>query len=194
MSNPDDIRQEIYTNFNRKETDELVRIWQLNNRYEWTDEAIETVGKILQERLGDLPPQNEPNLEPPQSEVLDEKPFEDGSPLDAHLDDENLPEFYDPWEVLKLEKWINRTAVGVIIISAIQCLLYFPTYQRSAMAWFSGEIRYSLIAGVIAVVEIALAIFLEFIVVYLPLRALASILKILMEMEFTSRGARRASS
>lgn len=41
-----------------RETDELVEIWQRNNRAELTAEALEVIGAILVERIGELPPQN----------------------------------------------------------------------------------------------------------------------------------------
>ncbi len=186
MSEPGGLRSEIYNNLNLRETEDLAQIWQDNNRYEWTDETIQIVGEILQERLGELPSQDEPTFEQPQPVVMG-----NGSSLDPHLDDENLPEFYDPWQVLRLEKWIEYAAFGFIILVAAQNSLQFSSYQQTALGYLFNDPRLSLIAAMIAIVWIAINIGIQFIVVYLPLKALAAILKILMEMEFASRGMRR---
>lgn len=45
-----------------KETDELISIWQKNNRAEWSDAAFEVVKELLIERGQVLPEQNEPNF------------------------------------------------------------------------------------------------------------------------------------
>jgi tetratricopeptide (TPR) repeat protein len=41
------------------DTEELVEIWQTNNGDEWTDEAFAVIEKILMDRLGYLPPQED---------------------------------------------------------------------------------------------------------------------------------------
>ncbi len=61
MSN--NLRKQIYNSLNLKQTDELLEIWQKNDRVEWTDTTFEVLQEILQERLGELPPQNEPVFE-----------------------------------------------------------------------------------------------------------------------------------
>jgi hypothetical protein len=58
----DDIRDQIHSNLNLKETDELIDIWQTNDRVEWSELAFDIIQQILQQRLGELPPQNEPIL------------------------------------------------------------------------------------------------------------------------------------
>ncbi|MCP4141705.1 MAG: hypothetical protein GY755_15770 [Chloroflexi bacterium] len=45
----------IYRNMQLKETDELLQIWMLNDREEWSDEAFSIVHDILVERTGDAP-------------------------------------------------------------------------------------------------------------------------------------------
>ena len=58
----EELRKYIYNNLNQKKTDELVEIWQKNDRIEWTDEAFAVIQEILLDRLGELPPQAEPIL------------------------------------------------------------------------------------------------------------------------------------
>jgi hypothetical protein len=61
----DEIINEIRTSMQIKDTDELIRIWQSNNHYEWTDEAFTVIREILLERLGEIPAQNEPVYDTP---------------------------------------------------------------------------------------------------------------------------------
>jgi tetratricopeptide (TPR) repeat protein len=48
----------IRHNFETRDTDELLGIWQQNDREEWPDEAFDTIEKILIERLGKIPLQD----------------------------------------------------------------------------------------------------------------------------------------
>ena len=57
----DDFRDQIYNTLNLKETDELVEIWQKNDHKQWSETAFGVVKELLQNRLGQLPPQGEPN-------------------------------------------------------------------------------------------------------------------------------------
>src|SRR6266542_3927345 len=118
MSN--DLRKQIYNNFNLKETDELLEIWQKNDRVEWAEDTFNVIREILQERLAELPPQNEPILE-----YTDDTENEDGeSETDSEflIDGDNPPEFYKPKQVLWLEKWLNRAAIASIVASVIASL------------------------------------------------------------------------
>ncbi|MGD8402090.1 MAG: DUF805 domain-containing protein [Anaerolineales bacterium] len=65
----EDRREQLYRTFKQKDTDELIEIWRANNRYEWADLTFEVIGELLQERLGELPPQDEPVLEADKSEL-----------------------------------------------------------------------------------------------------------------------------
>lgn len=56
-------RDQLYRNLNQKGSNELIDIWQTNNRSEWTELAFDVIREILQERLIELPPQGEPVLE-----------------------------------------------------------------------------------------------------------------------------------
>jgi hypothetical protein len=60
----DDLRDQIYRSLSQKATDELIEIWQANNRTEWTEMAFDAIRDILQERHVDLPPQAEPVTQP----------------------------------------------------------------------------------------------------------------------------------
>lgn len=53
----DNLREQAYQDFNQKSTDELVRVWQTNDRVRWQDETFEVIHQILQERGIEIPPQ-----------------------------------------------------------------------------------------------------------------------------------------
>jgi hypothetical protein len=49
------LRDEIYANMQLKTTDELMKIWEENDREEWTPLAFDVVKEILFQRTGTLP-------------------------------------------------------------------------------------------------------------------------------------------
>ena len=59
----DELRQQMYSQFSLKETNDLVEIWVANDRVEWSETAFEVIQEILQQRLDELPPQAEPVFE-----------------------------------------------------------------------------------------------------------------------------------
>jgi hypothetical protein len=184
MSN--DLHKQVYNNLNLKETDELVEIWQKNDRVEWTEDTFNIIRDILQERLGELPPQDEPILEYTDADEDDEVEF--------LIDEENPPEFYNPHEVLRLEKWLYKAAIASIVASAVSSLIALPQTQRIVLSYFMGNMEWNFVAWLITIVIFVFAVGLQSIVIYFPLRALGSILKILMEMEFNSRGVAKTKN
>jgi hypothetical protein len=186
MSNS--LRKQIYSNFNLKETDELVEIWKENDRVEWSEDAFSVIQEILQERLGELPPQDEPILE------YEDENDEDEADFDFLIDDENPPEFYNPHEVLSLENWLNKAAIASIVASAISSLIALPQTQRIVLSYFMGDTSKNFVAWLITIVFFVFAVGLQSIIIYFPLKASGSILKILMEMEFNSRGVAKTKN
>lgn len=189
MSN--NLRQQIYNNFNLKETDELIEIWQKNDRVEWAEDTFSVIQEILQERLGELPPQNEPILE---YEDTEDENDEDEADFELSIDDENPPEFYNPHEVLRLEKWLSKAATASIVASAISSLIALPQMQSIVLSYFMGDTSKNFVAWLITIVIFVFAVGLQIIIIYFPLKALGSILKILMEMEFNSRGVAKTKN
>jgi hypothetical protein len=59
----DDLRNQVFNNLNLLETDDLIDIWKKNDRVEWSEIAFDVVCEILQNRLVEIPKQNEPILE-----------------------------------------------------------------------------------------------------------------------------------
>ena len=181
MSN--DLHQQIYNSFNLKETEELVEIWQKNDRVEWSETTFDVLQEILQQRLGELPPQNEPIFEyiDPEEEIE--------SNDEQTMDDDNSPEFYKPREVLWLDKWLYRAAIVSIVASVIGNLVELLRMQRIVLSFFAGNPLplSSFWSWLITIVVFLFSVVLQCILIYFPLKALGTILKILMEMEFNSR-------
>lgn len=172
-----DARKQIYNSLNWKETEELLEVWQKNDRVEWTETTFDVLQEILQQRLGELPPQGEP--------ILDHIDVEDEEEIEA--DDDNPPEFYKPREVLWLEKWLYRAAIASIVAAIVASLLELPRMQNIVWSYFTFQPESNSVAWLISIVIFSFIVGLQCILLYFPLKALGSILKILMEMEFNSR-------
>jgi len=140
----------------------------------------------LLERLCERAPQNEPALE----YVGDNDDDDDEVDIEFLIDDENLPEFYNPYEVLRLEKWLQKAAIASIVASAVSNLVALPQMQGVVLSYFmDNHIEWNFVAWLIAIVIFVVMVGLQSVILfYLPLKALGSILRILMEMEFHSRG------
>jgi hypothetical protein len=50
---------QVYGRLNERETKDLLKIWEENDRNVWTETAFLAIQNILQERLGSVPPQKE---------------------------------------------------------------------------------------------------------------------------------------
>ena len=180
-----ELRYQIYNNFDSKETDELLEIWKTNDHVEWSDLAFEILEEILMKRIGELPVQNDAIFEYKDKEDVADK-LEDWEV--KLLGNENQPEFYDTLEVLSLKDDINKLVKAVIFVKIGFAIVNFQTVQGILQGYFPSTnqmpaILWSLLLTILAVgIDIA--------IVYFPLKALAHILRILMEMEFNSRKAK----
>ncbi len=103
------------------------------------------------------------------------------------IDDENPPEFYDPFQVLKVSKWLEKIAIASIYIVLISGVLQFPRAQSLVQAYLQGIPSLHILVPIIAVASTSLAVLIEIITTYFPLKALAQILEVLMETEYNSR-------
>ena len=180
-----DIRKQIYDRLNQKETDELVEIWKKNDQVEWTEDAFNIIREILLERLGEIPSQGDPIFE-----HIEEAEPKDDTEDELALSDDDMPEFYNPHDVLKLEKWLFRAAIAAIIASVISNIIELPNLHNVIWSYNSGNVVWNIISWIIAIVAFVFLVGLQCIVIYFPLKALGSILEILMAIEFSSRGVR----
>jgi len=178
----DELRKQIYTELNLRETEDLLDIWRTNDRVKWSDSAFEVIKDILQKRISEIPPQNEPILEHEEDiEGLEEWEVK-------LLDDDNQPELYDPLTVLRLKDNINKVAIAVIVVYVLLGLLNF---QFVRMLFQGVLLPTSEIAkSVPDMFFTMLSVGIQIVLLYFPLKALAQILRILMEMELNSRATK----
>ena len=169
-----DILKQIYNTLNLRETSDLLSIWYEDDHEQWSDSAFQSIEQILLDRLGEIPPNPEP-----------EKSIHSIS-----SGSNNCPEYYKPQSVISLTSWINKIAVLSIFITLFQSITSYP---------FVGEMLKSLpgqnaemVGGFQVFIYIIMTILTPVYVAftYFALKALASILSILMQMEFNSRRVR----
>lgn len=184
-----ELRRQIYNNMNLRETDELLGIWQSNDRVEWTETTFLVIKEILESRDVEIPKQGEPINELEIGKVRDENYGFTEMELKI-IDDENPPDFYDPFDVLEISKWIDVAAKASIIIVIVLGLTELPRTQNIVMSYFANDQMFVVIGTLIAFGIFGVGVALQIAVTYFPLRALADILKVLMEMEFNSRKAK----
>lgn len=189
------LRTQIYKNFNSYDTESLIEIWEVNNRTEWSDTTFEVLAEILQERLDSLPPQGEA--------IYDKNEFQesfftkvkrwfstdDDMVSYSHpLQEGNGPAFYDPQEVVNIYRWMNKIAKAMIPISIVLGLSYIPQTATIVRSYFINSYQdMTIIVWFITLIIIAIGTVLQVVFTYYPLKALAYILKILMEVEHNSR-------
>lgn len=184
----EDDRRMIYNTQNQKTTEELVEIWQTNDRVEWVDETFEIIEQILLDRLGELPPQNEAVLE--HVEIKEDHGSEEDAIIGKHVAPDQAPAYYQPRQVLRLVKWINQAAIISLIAIFIVQLYSLPnnhevflSYFKFKQSQFMGFLAWFLAFGVYFI-----ATGLTAGLTFFALKSLGWVLKILMEMEFRSRG------
>jgi len=170
----DDHRTQIYRKLNQEETEVLVTIWQTNDQFEWSETAFEVIQEILEERMGELPTQNEAVY------TQDEE-------YSAYLFDENTPILFEEREVLSVATWLERAAIASVIISIIRYFYNAPGLFNFMISVFTNETGWDNWIDSIAYVVTLLSMSITCIISYLSLKALASILIILLDMEFNSR-------
>ena len=180
-----DLRKQIYSELELKESDDLLTIWQDNDRTQWSDEAFGVIQAILKARGVALPQQGEPVYEDDEE---DWQEAELSAEELAILNDENPPAFYEPFEVLRVVKRLEWMVGATIALIVTHNVLNFPTSLDSAQRYLLGFNDRTMIF-VLTALMIAAKIVLSIFVVYVPIKVLTNILRILMEMEFRSRQA-----
>lgn len=101
------------------------------------------------------------------------------------IEDENPPVFYDPFDVWKLNKFIEWAAKSSIVIAIGFGFVAWTVSQSVLSQTYGGEFFFMNVCGTILILITAIGF--QIIFIYIPLKALARILNMLMEMEFNSR-------
>jgi len=182
------LRKTIYENFLLKETDELVEIWVTNDRVEWSDTAFEVIQEVLEQRLDELPAQNEPIFEHEKQSIHNAD--DQDLPWSKFTDPENAPLLYKPMDILRMSSWLNQASRIAVVLFIIINNPELSKFQRLVMSYFSDNPQVDRLGLSIAIIYGGLAVMLEGLIYYFSLKALAHILNILMEMEFNSRDVR----
>ena len=110
------------------------------------------------------------------------------TPIEESAAGENDPVFYEPQEVLKIEdrlSWLAIVAIFAIIITNIP---QFATLEEIIRTILYDGIAMGSLSWVMAICIVVPITAVECVIAYLAIQALASILNILMEMEYNSRG------
>ena len=183
LERPDDqLREQIRRNMQEFQTEELVEIWTVNDRVAWSELAFEVIAEILRKRLGQLPPQAEAIYTYPDEPDVEEEE-------EAFEEADGQPVFYDPVQVLQLSDWLNWAAKAGVIVAILAGLPGLYSQKNTAFSFFVNSTNpyRDLWAWVLTIAVGTMEIVLSSLLVYFPLKALASILTILMEMEYNSR-------
>ena len=110
------------------------------------------------------------------------------APLEEPDAEDNVPVFYEPQEVSKIEDRLSLLAIiaiFVIIIMNIPQLAYLEASIRTIL--YDGIVMGSL-SWVMAICIVVPVTAVQCVIAYSAIQALASLLNILMEMEYNSRG------
>ncbi len=107
------------------------------------------------------------------------------------VDEENVPVFYEPSDALNIKEWLERVGIIAIFVFILSNFARLSYYQAVVDRYIPNTPALEYLTWMIAIGIVALVTALQCLITYFSLRALASILAILMEMEYTSRGITR---
>lgn len=181
----DDYRSQLTSTLGMKETEELLDIWQTNDRVEWSDSAFDVIREILTSRGVELPEQDEAVLEHPEEEEQAPNYGFTSEELEI-IDDENPPDFYDPLHVLQFTKWLDWIVIAYVLFVSLYHINRFPYTKAVVESYFSRLLPPAFIY-LIAIAATALSILVAVVLYTLLFKVLAQVLRILMQMEFNSR-------
>ncbi len=169
---PERYEQEVLRQMEAKETDELLQIWQENDREAWTEEAFDAVRKILLERLGELPAQGLPE---------EEEPAEDESEEDGRL---ILPYPTDK-KLIWIADWSNRLSGVVLAIGIIEAMIRFISVVVSQFSNLGPNTAFIIFMGLF----VAVGSVLSYAFLYLVMQAITEIIYLLLDIRELSRPA-----
>jgi hypothetical protein len=139
----------------------------------------------LGQRGVEIPEQDEPVHEPVEKEI-DQEEYDFSEEELKIIDDENPPAFYDPFEVLLLTKRLDWVMKIMIVFIVVYNIFNYPSIRGITMGFFPANPNIMIVYVISAILALANAV-LNIIFMYIPLKVLVRILRILMEMEFRSR-------
>ena len=165
-----------------KSDEDLLEIWQKNDRVGWRDEVFDVVAEILQERQVELPLQNDAILNEEQRDDLElSQEFSEEEEGEETL--ENQPAFYNPAEAERLDIWLKWLSYAIVVVTLLSNLSLFPSFQYL----FSQLLGSTLLTTILGIVVPLIIIAGNCALMYFAVYALKMILRILREMEVKSR-------
>jgi hypothetical protein len=164
-SDDDAYKSNIYAHLQEKDTDELLDIWEENDRTEWTDEAFDAIRTILLQRIGQVPEQDAPRDE--YDDQLDEEEA-------AHGDFPNEKKLIWTAELARNLSWIN---LGVAILYALYRLINGITYPQPV----AGLVSLGFMQGLGILFESADGLIFAG-VIFVLLQAVAEIIYLIMDI------------
>jgi len=177
------LHEQIYETWNLRETEDLLVVWQTNDRVEWSEDVFEVVEEILIKRGVEIPQQDPPVL---VHESKDEKTQKILSEQESKIVRyKNQPEFYNPLRVFKVCKRLNTAAKIMIVLVVIMNLVYLQNFIGLARS-YSPLLSYPLLV-LVGCILMGVNMAIDALIYYFPLVTLSHVLRILMEMDFNSR-------
>ena len=177
-----EIQSEIYQAMSLKSDEDLLEIWQKNDRVGWRDEVFDVIAEILQERQVELPLQNEAILNEEQRDNLElSKELSEEEEGEEIL--ENQPAFYNPAEAERLDNWLKWLSYAIVLVTILSNLSLFPSFHYL----FSQLLGSTLLTTILGIVVPLIIIAGNCALMYFAVYALKMILRILREMEVKSR-------
>jgi len=98
------------------------------------------------------------------------------------------PVFYDPKQVLWLDKWLGIAAIVSIFRYGLNIVLAVDPSQQVFLSFFENMANPNVFVWIATILYSLLNLGVQFLFVFFSMIALGTLLKVLMEMEFNSRG------
>ena len=121
-------------------------------------------------------------------EIIEDEVVQTPDEETENLDDQ--PVFYSPVSVLQMDGFLKWTAIAMVAATIGSNLLSIQTMAGNVAYVVTQSQTPNALAWVITVVLFILIVGGSSAIYYFPLRALGKVLKILMEMEYNSRGVK----
>lgn len=146
-STPNDPLREAHllSKMREKETEELLTIWQKNDRQAWSDDAFEAIHQVLQERLEEIPEQAQP-VKPPRMPP-------------------NLHRLTTIAAWAKFFSWVVLVIAGLAFVYSLT-FVFIDTLSTNWISWIVAELSSIAFAGFAFIVLQAVAEIIYFLLNY----------------------------
>lgn len=101
---------------------------------------------------------------------------------------EDLPVFYNPVSVLQMDEYLKWTAFIMVAVTFGTSIFSINSMAQNVAIVLTQTTTPNILAWIVTAILFLIIVGASSAVYYFPLRALGNVLKILMEMEYNSRG------